>query len=388
MDFVKRCWAEIDLDNIVYNYRLYESFLSDHAQLIAVVKANAYGHGANEVSRELELNGCKYFAVSNVIEAKNLRLSGIKSNIMILGYTPVENADLLIKYDVIQTVHSLEYALFLNGEADRLHAKLAIAVKIDSGMGRIGFVAADSVKAVEQITQVSRLSSLIIVSCFTHFCVADKSDEPSRAFTKLQAQRFSGVVGALRGSGVVIPMVHCCNSAEGFFDCGLHMDAVRLGISLYGLSPTNTQITNLPLKQVMSLKTVVTQVKTIREGDSVSYGRKFIADKPTQVASLCIGYADGYNRKLTNNAVMLVNNKIVRQIGTICMDQTMIDASGIEVKMGDVVTVMGDFNGGRINEIANVCNTINYEITCNISARVPRVFIRGGEIVGVVDHTY
>ncbi len=388
MDFVKRCWAEIDLGNAAYNYELFRKKLSGNAKIIAVIKANAYGHGANEIAEELSANGCDFFAVSNITEAVNLRKKGIKGKILMLGYTPVEYAVSLSENGIYQAVFSKEYAELLNARAKQGGVKVKAFLKIDSGMGRLGFDAFDQKKAAGEIAEVSRLANIEIAGAFTHFAVADNRDGESIDYTLRQGERFRALADRLRGEGIKIPFEICCNSAAGHFLPALHMNGIRLGISLYGLSPSNNKIEGLPLKQVMTLKTVVSMVKTLPAGRSVSYGRTYTCARDTKIATVCIGYADGYPRKLSNKGFMWVGGRRVPVIGRVCMDQVMLDVTGTDVKMGDEAIVFGNGSDITADELARLTDTINYEITCGISARVPRVYVKGGKIVSVRDNTY
>ena len=389
MEFVKRCWAEIDLTKIVYNYKLFEEKLTDEkSEIIAVIKANAYGHGANEIAAELSKNGCHFFAVSNITEAVNLRKSGIKEKILLLGYTPEIYAKQLADYNIIQAVFSLKYAQNLNAQAQKNGVKNEIFIKIDSGMGRIGFDAFNPESALSEIKKVALMPNLNICGAFTHFAIADAHTAEAIRYTDEQGERFAGMVEKIRQSGIKIPIELCCNSAAGYYHPELIMNGIRLGISLYGLSPSNKQIDGLPLKQVMTLKTVVSMVKILPKGRSVSYGRTYICGKDTKVATVSMGYADGYPRILSNKGFMWAQGKRVPIIGRVCMDQIMLDVTGLDVNYGDEVTVFGGESDITIDEIANATDTINYEITCGISARVPRVFVKNGKIVSVRDNTY
>jgi len=389
MEFVKRCWAEIDLTKIVYNYKLFEKKLKDEkSEIIAVIKANAYGHGANEIAKELSKNGCRFFAVSNITEAINLRKNGVKEKILLLAYTPEVYAKQIFEYNLIQTVYSLEYAQKLNEQSQKNGVINQIYIKIDSGMGRIGFDAFNPENALNEIKQVALMKNLNIGGAFTHFAIADAHTAESIQYTAEQGERFSKLVGKIRQNGIKIPVEFSCNSAAGHYHPELIMNGIRLGISLYGLSPSNKDIDGLPLQQVMTLKTVVSMVKTLPVGRSVSYGRTYICKKETKVATVSMGYADGYPRILSNKGYMWVGGKRVPIIGRVCMDQIMLDVSGLDVNFGDEVTVFGGESDITIDEIANATDTINYEITCGISARVPRVFVKDGKTVSVRDNTY
>lgn len=389
MGYLKRCWAEIDLDKITYNYKLFKDKLKGKkSRIIAVIKANAYGHGANEIASELRENGCDFFAVSNITEAANLRKHGIAGEILLLGYTPACLAGQIAENKLYQAVYSLEYAKELDDEAKKAGAKTDIFIKIDSGMGRLGFDAFDANRAFDEIVQTSRLPNLSIKGAFTHFAVADAHSRESISYTQEQGERFEGLLKKVRDAGVSIPFEICCNSAAGHYHPELHMNGIRLGISLYGLTPSDKDIPSLPLLPAMTLKTAVSMVKTLPKGRSVSYGRIYVCQSETKVATVSIGYADGYPRRLSNKGFMWAGGRRVPVIGRVCMDQVMLDVSGLDIKMGDEVTIFGGESDITATELANTTDTINYEITCGISARVPRVYIKGGKIISVRDNTY
>ncbi|MEG1528542.1 MAG: alanine racemase [Clostridia bacterium] len=387
MHYLRRCWAEINLDNVLYNYNLYrDKIKNEQSRIIAVVKANAYGHGANQVAKLLQDNGCDYFAVSNATEAINLRKSGICGNIMLLGFTPLDSISELIKYNIIVTITSTAYALALNDLAIRLNKVIPAYVKLDSGMGRIGFICGEK-NTVDEIYAISKLSNLTLQGAFTHLCVADSQKDEDKLYTRNQISAFEQTIDKLKELEVPLPLLHCCNSAGGHYLSTKHKSAIRLGISLYGLTFSDGDIEGLPLRPAMTLKTAISNIKTIHSGQSVSYGRRFIASKDTVVATVTMGYADGYSRQLTNKGQMYLNGKLVNVIGTVTMDQVMLDITGVNASIGDEVTVFGG-QGLTCTQLANSINTINYEITCNISARVPRIYIKDNKIIEVVDHTY
>ncbi|MBE6535168.1 MAG: alanine racemase [Ruminococcaceae bacterium] len=380
----KRLWTEISLDNLVYNFNTLKSSLPNDTAICCVVKANAYGHHAPRIAKTLEREGADCFAVSNIEEALQLRLEGIRTPILILGYTPTDCAGVLAKNDITQCVYSYDYATELARYATEAGARVRVHVKIDTGMGRIGFNCVDDIDAsVEEISKICALDSLEYEGIFTHFAVSDTGDK-GKAFTEAQYEKFINVTEALSEKGINFKYKHCANSAATLDYPHFGMNMVRLGIVLYGLLPSD-QITNTPfLKPVMSLKTVVSHVKYIDAGSTVSYGCDFIAKKRMKVATVPMGYADGFWRS-NKKMPLTINGVHVPIIGRICMDQLMIDVSDVaNVNIGDEVTVFGYGIGvNNVDDFAAANNTINYEIICSVGKRVPRVFIENGEVVGI-----
>lgn len=356
-----------------------------NALVTAVIKADGYGHGAKKIAQTLLDNGADRFAVAVLDEGIELRQAGFKVPILILGFTDKERAKEVVENELEQAVYSWELAEALSKEASSQGKTAKIHIKVDTGMGRIGLQPnSDSVRLIKKISQ---LPNIAIEGIFTHFAVADAVD---KEFTKGQYEKFSWICGELEKEKVNINVRHCGNSATIIDLPDMHMDMVRAGIMLYGLKPSDeVMLDRLELRQVMSLKVRISHVKEIEAGQSVSYGRKFIADKKTRIASLPIGYADGYTRMLSGKAEALVKGKRVPVVGRICMDQCMIDVTGIEdVKVGDEVVLFGKQEGNfiHIDELADKLGTINYEIVCMISKRVPRVYVKGGEIVDMQNY--
>lgn len=386
-NLLKRTWAEVDLDCIAHNFKSIRAFVRDGCKVMAVVKADAYGHGAPYVAKEYERLGADYFGVSNIDEAAQLRSCGIKKPILILGYTPPEYAGQLISQEITQTVFSLDYAKALSDAAKTAGGQVKVHIKIDSGMSRIGFVCHDTPslhKTVNEIKQAAALSELQLEGVFTHFAVAD---EMQNAFTERQFDRFMAALHALEDEGIRFEIRHCCNSAGLLNYPEMQLDMVRPGIILYGLGPAaGMPLPNgVTLKPVMSLKTVVSQIKKLPPQTAISYGMRYYTDKETKVATLPIGYADGFARSLSNCADVLIGGKRARIVGRVCMDQCMADVTGIEnISEDSIVTIVG-IDGDQMvtmDEIAAICGTISYETICLIGKRVPRVFIKDGETIG------
>lgn len=364
----KRLWAEIDLDKIKHNFDLIGG------NVCCVVKADAYGHGACVLAKYYEELGAVYFAVSNIEEAIQLRKYGIKKPILVLGYTPAECACVLAKYNIEQTVYSYDYAVLLSKEATSSDVKVNVHIKIDTGMGRIGFQYHDKHNELELAYKSCVMNNLIPKGVFTHFAVAD---EGINDFTTKQYKLFSEAIDWLKARGVKFEVCHCSNSAAILWYPNYHMDMVRAGIVLYGLGSNSTQS---DLQPVLTLKSVVSNVKTINKGDSISYGRTFVADKDMKVATVPIGYADGYYRSNTGNCVF-INNRKCQIIGRVCMDQLMVVVDGASI--GDEVEIYGPHI--TVDDVAKYNNTIPYEVLCSIAERVPRVYTKNGEIVEIVD---
>lgn len=384
---VRPAWAEINLDNLAHNIREVRRLAEKQSQVMAVIKADGYGHGATKIAQTLLDNGADRFAVAVLDEAIELRNAGFEVPIFILGYTQPERAAEIIKYDLEQSVYSFEVAKALSREAIAQGKTAELHIKVDTGMGRIGLQADD--EAVDIIRSIHALPGINIKGIFTHFAVADEVD---KNFTELQFEKFRWLCDNLEEKGIKIEIKHCGNSAAIIDLSEMHLDMVRAGIMLYGLAPSKAvKLSKLVLKEVMSLKVKIAHIKEIEAGHSVSYGRKFVADKRTKIASLPIGYADGYTRLLTGKAEALVKGKRVPVVGSICMDQCMIDITGIEnIEVGEEVVLFGEQLGGfiSIDEIAEKLGTINYEVVCMISRRVPRVYVKGGEVVEVLNYLY
>lgn len=388
-NFSKRTWAEINLNSIEYNFRNIKNKLSERTKILCVLKADAYGHGAEFLVKEYEKLGADWYGVSNIDEAVQLRNAGAKKPILIFGYTNPEMVETLYKYDISQAVFSLQYAQKLSEICEKIGSKIKIHIKVDTGMSRIGFFcqSEESINnSAKEIKQLKNLKNLEIEGIFTHFSVSDDMTNNTE-YTIKQYNNFCSIIKKIENEGMKIPIKHCCNSG-GIISCpGMHMDMVRAGVILYGLYPSEEVKDKIDLKPVMQLKTVVSQVKEIPENTSVSYGRTFVSNKKMKIASVSIGYADGYSLKFSNTAELLIHGKRAKIVGRVCMDQLMIDITDIEdVKEGDEVTVFGTDNPQNISvdELAKIAGTINYEIVCLIGKRVPRIYIKDGKIKGKI----
>lgn len=376
-------WAEINLDHLAHNISEVRRVTKKESLVTAVIKADGYGHGAIQIGQTLLNNGADRFAVATLSEALQLRSSFPSVEIMVLGYTPDELIHDAISARIIQTVYSLEQAIYFNRIAASMTATLKVHVKIDTGMRRIGFECNEA--SVNDVVQIANLDRLELEGIFSHFAVADEAD---KTFTHMQARKFTDFVELLNAKGVNIPIKHICNSA-GIIDFPeYHFDMVRAGIMMYGLYPSSeVDMSKVELRQVMSLKAKVSHVKMIDAGEGVSYGLKFVSEKPMQVATLPLGYADGYTRLLTGKAKGLISGELKPIIGRICMDQCMIAADDLQVSVGDIVTLFGkdESEALSIDQVASWLGTINYEVVCMIGKRVPRHYHRRGTCEMVYD---
>ncbi|MBQ3816653.1 MAG: alanine racemase [Clostridia bacterium] len=375
MKFLHRTWAEIDADALIHNFNIIKQDVGS-SKIMAVVKADAYGHSANYIAPLLQENGASYFAVSNIEEAITLRGCGITKPILILGYTPVNMVSQLYLNDIIQAVFSPEYARDLSEAAVNAGVTIKIHIKLDTGMGRIGFDCRDEeLCGINEAIKAAGLEGFDFGGVFTHFALSDRSPEEEDGYTDAQFKRFVSAIEKFKAAGKEPPIKHCCNSAAVCLDNKKHLDICRPGIILYGLTPSSSLKLKEDFIPVMTLKSVVSMVKEIKPGDSVNYGRTFIADKKMRVATITAGYADGYPRLLSNRGYVIINGKKAPIIGRICMDQMSVDVSEIEnVSQGDEVILFG--KELPVEELAEICGTINYEIVCGISPRVPRIFIK------------
>lgn len=378
---IRPVWAEIDLDAIKYNIDSIKRRV-DTKELIAVVKADAYGHGALDVSKTLVENGATKLAVAVITEAMELRHGNINTPIMILGYTPLEFAADLINYDIEQTIFDLEYATKLSEIALNLGKKAKVHVALDTGMGRIGFLINDN--SLNEILKISSLKGLEVVGIFTHFATADESD---KNYSNKQYKKFTDFNEKLISKGVNIPLKHVSNSGAIIDMPNTYLDGVRAGIVLYGYYPSEDVLKqNLDLKKAITIKTQVAHVKILDKNEYVSYGRKFKTERKSIIATLPIGYADGYSRALTGKAKVIINGKFAPVVGTICMDQCMIDVTDIgDVHVGDEVIVLGKDKDLKFDadDMAKAMGTINYEVLCMIKQRIPRVYIEDGKVKSI-----
>lgn len=381
IDNIRPTWAEIDLNNLEHNMKEIAK-LCKGKEIIAVLKADAYGHGALDVATTLIKGGATKLGVAVITEALELRDSGIDTPIVILGYTPLSFAKELIINDIEQTVYTYECAAELSKEAQSLNKTVKIHVAVDTGMGRLGFLPTE--QGLDEIEALSKLPNVDIEAIFTHFATADEAD---KSYTLKQMEKFNWFCDTLEKRGVNVGKKHIANSAAIIDMPDAYFDGVRPGILLYGYYPSyEVNREKLDLKRVLTLKANISYVKTLPKGEYISYGRRFHTERDSVIATIPIGYADGYSRQMLNKAKVIINGKLAPVVGSICMDQCMIDVTDIgQVKEGDEVILLGEENGVKFDaeDMAEIIGTISYEVICMISKRVPRVYIRDGEIVKV-----
>lgn len=385
--YFRRTWLNIDLDALRSNYTNIKARVTSGAAIIAVVKADAYGHGVEKTVSALWSAGCEWFAVSNLEEAMQVKDAAPDSSVLILGYTPPEHAVSLALNGISQAVFNPEYAAALSAEAAANGVQVRIHIKVDTGMGRLGFTfhdtEADSA-AAGQIAEVCRLPGLYPEGIFTHFAVAD--EENGELFTRLQYDLFLNVIHRVKELGVEFDLRHCCNSAATILYPEMQLDMVRPGLILYGLSPCSEVSAMVRLSPVMQMETVVSMVKELPEGSSVSYGRTYVTGRKTKIATVPVGYADGLRRSLSGSMSMSVNGVPAPVIGRICMDQCMLDVTDVDgVSEGMTVTVFGK-GGISVDAMAGKCSTISYELLCGINKRVPRVYRENGTVTAISDY--
>lgn len=374
--YLKRAWAEISLSALEANIRAISASLQGNTQIMAVVKADAYGHGEAEILQKLTQIGIRYFAVSNLDEALHVRQYCPDSDVLILGYTPPEYADTLAQNNIIQGIVSAEYAYTLNA---RTRTPIRCHVKLDTGMGRIGITGDTPGDCADSIQDMSFLRNLKIEGIYTHFAVADMPDDPEQnAYTEAQKQFIRSVGTELMKRGVHLKHLHYLNSAGVLYHNDANSTLARVGIIMYGLAPNYPLPVPLDLKPVLSLKAVISHIKRVQPGTSISYGRTFQADHCMKIATVTVGYADGYSRLLSSKADVLVKGRRCPIVGRICMDQLMLDVSAIDdLRCGEIVTLIGQDGDEQItaDELASLYGTIGYEVVCGISKRVPRIYV-------------
>ena len=378
-------WAEIDIDSLAHNMGEVRRVTEPSSEIMAVVKANAYGHGAVQCSRIFLENGADSLAVATLIEAVELRRAGVEAPILVLGYTPSEHAGEVLKWGAIPTVYTVDGARALSEAAEAVGEMATIHLKIDTGLGRIGFLPDDeSLNAIEEIAQ---LPSLEIEGVFTHFALADAGD---KEYTRRQFEEFMRFTGRLEARGIRPPMRHASNSAAIIDLPEYSLDAVRPGCMLYGLYPSDEVDTDrVDLRPSMTLRTRLSNVKTVPPGTGISYGLTYTTGAESVIGSLPVGYSDGYSRALSNRAEVLVKGRRAPVVGRVCMDQCMVDLSGVKgVGIGDDIVLFGGGVEGAptAEDVAGWMGSIVDEVVSTVSRRVPRVYLRGGEVVEVVDY--
>ncbi|MBF0225923.1 MAG: alanine racemase [Desulfobacterales bacterium] len=376
-------WAEIDLKAIAHNISALRNITNPNAKLMAVVKANAYGHGMKEIAFTALKHGAETLGVARINEGIQLRKWGIESNILIFGFCGKDDVKDIIEFNLTPTIFSIQMAKELSNAAACFNKKIKTHIKIDTGMGRLGLVH-DSLRLnypnsqsslIKDIALILKNKNLFVEGIYTHFATADSQD---KSFAKMQLDLFFDCLEKLKYAGIDIPIKHAANSAATIELPEAHFDMVRLGISLYGLYPSNEiNKKNIDLKPALSLKSKIIQLKHVPKDFTVSYGCTYKTSKPSIIATVPVGYADGYNRNLSSKGYMLVKGKRANIAGRVCMDITMLDVSHIpDIEIGDEVVIYGEQCNEciSVDEVAENLHTINYEIVSIIATKVPRVY--------------
>ena len=381
-----RVCARIDLDAIEYNMEMMHKNTREGVSMISVIKTDGYGHGAVQIARMLEPKDYIWgYAVATLDEAVVLRKRGIKKPILVLGCIFPDQWEAAITHEIRFTVYTKEMAEGISELAGKLDKDAYVHIKLDTGMSRLGFLIQE--ESAEIITGITRLPGLIMEGMFTHFAKADETD---KTFTNKQYEGYLWMKKRLEENGVTFQYYHCCNSA-GIIDVKeANLDLVRAGISTYGLYPSEeVEKENVPLKPALELVSHVAHVKWVDEGTPVSYGGTYITKRRTRIATIPVGYGDGYPRSLSNKGYVLIHGKEAPILGRVCMDQFMVDVTEIEdVAFGDVVTLVGENEGAHlpVEVLSDLSGRFNYEFVCDLGKRIPREFIRHGEVVEQMDY--
>lgn len=372
----KRCYARIDLNALMNNVNAMKNHLQEGTKIAAVIKTDGYGHGAVPIAKKLdEVEYIWGFAVATIEEAMELKDAGICKPILIIGFVFEDDYELMVEHDIRTAVFTLDMAEKLSMTAIRLNKEYPVHIKVDTGMARIGCMADE--EGVQLVSKISKLPMIQIEGIFTHFAKADEADKTP---AKKQLALFHSFVDKVeKEAGITIPMKHCSNSASIIEISEANMDMVRAGIILYGLWPSDEVDKNIiSLSPVMSLYSSVSYIKTVPEGTEVSYNGTYVTKRVTKIATVPVGYGDGYPRSLSNKGYVLIHGMKAPIIGRICMDQFMVDVTDIpDVKIGDVVTLIGTDGNETITieMLGSMCDRFNYEFVCDLNKRVPRIYI-------------
>ncbi len=384
-DEQKTTGLEINLDNLAYNMRQVSKIVDKSTLIMAVVKANAYGHGSIECAKTFLENGAHRLAVSTLVEGIELRKAGIKAPILILNYTSPSQYSYVINYNLTQNIYNYEDAKILSEKAVESNRDVNIHIKIDTGMGRVGFLPKE--ESIYDILNICKLPNINVEGMFSHFA---KSDEKDKSYVEEQYRRFIWVVDKLKENGIEIPIKHISNSAAIIDTPEYQLDMVRAGIVLYGYYPSeDVKKHRINIKPAMTLKSCISNIKTVPKDTGIGYNQIFKTKRESVIGTIPIGYADGYSRMLTGKGEIFVKDKIVPIVGKICMDQMMIDITDIDnVNIGDEVILFGyeDDRYPTVNEIAKALGTVNYELICMMGRRIPRIYIKGENISHIVNY--
>jgi len=380
---IRPVWVEVDLDRLAYNVREVRRVTLGSSRIMAAVKADGYGHGAVEASEVFLENGADRLATATLGEAMQLRRHRVEAPILVLGYVPEYLYPLLLEHDVSAAVYRLGHAKALSAAALEAGREAVVHVKVDTGMGRLGFRVDEAADAIMEIGSLPRLE---VEGVFTHFAVSDEAD---KTYTRGQFEKYMRVIDELGDRGFDVPVKHVSNSAAIIDLPEYSLDMVRPGIMLYGLYPSpHVDHKRVDLLPAMTLKAKVSHVKTIPPGTGLSYGLTHSTERESRIATLPVGYADGYSRGLSNVGEVTIDGRLAPIVGRVCMDQCMVDVTDIgQVEVSDTVTLFGDGSDGAptVEEVAGWLGTIAHEVTCGVGRRVPRVYLKGGEVMGVRD---
>jgi alanine racemase len=374
-------WVEIDLDAIAHNCREIKQWIGDKTELAAVIKGNAYGHGIAMVAKTALENGATRFAAARVDEGIVVRKAGIEAPILVLGYVPAEEMEAVVKWRITPPIMHWHTAKALSEISCAQGVVTPVHVKVDTGMGRFGLLPNEVVDFVKRLIE---LPGIQLEGLYTQFAVADEADT---RYTYQQWDVFQRVLKDLEEAGIHIPIRHVCNSAATLNFPEMHLEMVRCGTAIYGHYPSPVTNHSVPLRPAMTLKSRVARIRTLPPGSSISYGRTYTTTRPTTVALVPIGFGDGLSRQLSNKGSVLIRGKRAPIVGRVCMDQCIVDVSGIpEVQQDDEVVLFGRQGGAEITaeELASLMDSINYVVLEGVSARVPRVYLKGGKVVEVL----
>lgn len=380
----QRVYAEINLDAICQNIKNAMNKVGEDTKIMAIIKTDAYGHGAVPVAKALSEIGTYAFGVATVEEAVELRRNKIQNPILILGYVFPCDYEKLINYDIMHAVFQYETAKELSDVASKLGKTVKIHIKLDTGMGRIGFQTTD--ESLAEIKKISELPNVEINGIFTHFACADEKDKSS---CNNQKKKYLDFIKKTDEAGINIPIKHMCNSAGIIEFDNTFLNMARSGIMTYGLYPSNeVDKSKLELHPAMQIKSHVAYVKNVGKGFTVSYGSTFTSEHDMEIATIPVGYGDGYPRSLSNKGRVIINGKFANIVGRVCMDQFMVDVTGLGAHQGDEVTIVGKDGNGFISveDVADNAYSFNYEFCCGVNMRVPRVYIKNGKYLETIDY--
>ena len=375
-------WAEINIGNLRQNFRNIKKLLKEDTKTCGVVKANAYGHGSIKIAQILVEEGADYLAVATLEEGMELRNNNISIPIICLGYIPVEDFELAVEHNIDITIYSLESASALSDVCITKNKKNNIHIKLDTGMSRIGFKIQD--ESIVSIEKIFNLPNINMVGIYTHFALADEKD---KSFTHEQFEKFIYIVNKLEERNIHIPIKHVCNSA-GITDFPqYHLNMVRMGLILYGHYPSNeVRKEILDIKPLMTLKSKISHIKTLKANTGVSYGQKYITKEEKIIATIPIGYADGFSRALSDCAKVKIKDMLAPIAGRICMDQCMVEINNCNASIGEEIKIFGEDDDIRVERFSDALGTINYELLCMVSRRVPRVYLEGNKVLQILDY--